>query len=69
MGPKAKETFGYGVCLDKFYKKCPYTHKIAHLGKHLKNLETTHTFIKACNNELVCRNLISSNAKKMFRRH
>jgi hypothetical protein len=36
MGPKAKEAFDYGVCLDQFYKKCPYTHKIAHLGKHLE---------------------------------
>jgi hypothetical protein len=36
MGPKIKEAFGYGVCLDQFYKKCRYTHEIAHLGKHLK---------------------------------
>jgi hypothetical protein len=56
-----------GFVWTNFIKKSPYTHKIAHLGKDLENLETTHTFKKACNNELICRNLISSNAKRCLK--
>jgi len=69
MGLKAKDAFGYGVGLDQFYSKMSLHIKLHIWANMWKNLKTTHTFRKTCNNELICRNLISSNVKKMFRRY
>ncbi len=58
MGTRAKEAFNYGVHLDQFDEEKFIHTKNLHVWVYSwREILTQHTFKKACNSELMCRNL------------